>query len=729
MNSKILTFRAAIGRLKSRSGVVYLIALLNMPLSNAFGQKEITIVLECVEYIGNDKYIANFGYNNPNKVEVIVPETNSSIIYNEGALKKSALNKFKPGRQTYVFKNEFTSKERVLWRVTLPNGVIKETSASANSNHCKGSGNILPYYPPPANGKILNSIIGPELTSLYQTYTSTNNAVSNDIFQIRGSEVLIEVRPKGTNYNYVLNLLTQNNFSLELGDPVKKLIIGWYPIRNLTILNNYPAYIELTRPVYPSYSNNSGRALNLGDFSMRSDYVRNGYGLTGKGVKVGVLSDSYNSKSAANNDVLNGDLPGTGNIDGNLQQVESVKDFTGTFRTLSDEGRAMLQIVHDIAPGADLAFRTGFLSPADMALGISELANRGSNIIVDDITHITEPFFRDGIISKAVDDVVSRGVTYFTAAGNFGKKSYSKQFSPFSGKTPSGISGVVHDFGNGDIYQNISLAEGNYLIVMQWVDDVNARNDFDIYLANDNGTTLFGFNRVNTGTEPIEILPFTVQGGNASTNILITRASGSVNALIKYVVFRGDMVINQFSTGTSTIVGQANSAGAITVGAVKYDNTPYYGVNPPTIASFSSTGGTIVNGVLRQKPDFTAPNGVNTTVKLSSFDLDGDGNFDFYGTSAAAPHAAAVAALLTEARKKYENSVLSPSQSRQLLSSTALDMDVTGFDLQQVMGLYRQMLRYLPLQFQNPNSPSLVVPGANVLPGDPRSHLRQKATI
>ena len=130
------------------------------------------------------------------------------------------------------------------------------------------------------------------------------------------------------------------------------------------------------------------------------------------------------------------------------------------------------------------------------------------------------------------------------------------------------------------------------MLVLQWVDSQQAKNDFDIYLANDNGTTLFGFNRVNTGAEPIEILPFIVQGGGATTNILINRASGTENPLIKYVVFRGDMVVNEYNTGNSTIVGQANSAGAITVGAVKYDNTPYYGVNPPTIASFSSVGGT-----------------------------------------------------------------------------------------------------------------------------------------
>ncbi len=394
-----------------------------------------------------------------------------------------------------------------------------------------------------------------------------------------------------------------------------------------------------------------------------------------------------------------------------------VKDYPYTFTPLSDEGRGMLQIVHDIAPGADLAFRTGYISPVDMAAGIVELADNGCNIIVDDISYITEPFYKDGLISNAVDNVVNRGVTYFSAAGNFGKKSYSSVFTPARAQGPAGLSGAFHDFGNGDIYQRISLTEGNYLLVMQWDDSNNALNDYDIYLANDNGTTLFGFNRNNTGTAPIEILPFTVKGGGASTNILITRASGTQNSGIKYVVFRGDMAILEYNTGNSTIVGQANSAGAITVGAVLYSNTPYYGVNPPTIASFSSVGGTLVNGIVRQKPDFTAPNGVNTTVALSPYDLDSDGNYEFYGTSAAAPHAAAVAALLSEAKKKFSTEVVTPAAVRQLLQTTALNMDQTGFDYNTGYGFIQADAAILTFASPKPNLSELVVPVDVTKPG------------
>jgi subtilisin family serine protease len=276
-----------------------------------------------------------------------------------------------------------------------------------------------------------------------------------------------------------------------------------------------------------------------------------------------------------------------------------------------------------------------------------------------------------------VNEVSSQGVAYFTSAGNFADKSYQ---AAFNGTTaPAGMTGTAHNFGGGDIFQSVTLRPGVYTIVLQWQDgfyslgQTGTQNDLDIYLTNDGGATVYGFNRDNFGGDPLEILPITVTA-TTTTNIMIVRARGSGLLSLKYVIFRGDGLINEYHTGASTVVGHANAPGAITIGAVRYINTPAFGVNPPVLETFSSIGGTPLNGVVVNKPDFTAPDGVNTSVSFGSPDIDGDGNPNFFGTSAAAPHAAAVAALIMQARKRYWNESLTGEQIRQLLKNTAKDM-------------------------------------------------------
>jgi hypothetical protein len=141
-----------------------------------------------------------------------------------------------------------------------------------------------------------------------------------------------------------------------------------------------------------------------------------------------------------------------------------------------------------------------------MAVGIKELTQANCDVIVDDVTFITEPFFQDGVVANAVNEAKAQGVSYFSAAGNFANKSYENSFNP--SPLPGGQSGSGHNFGGGDMFQSVTLAPGNYTIVLQWLDDIyslgqtssgGTRNDLDIYLTpNTDGTALFGFNRNNT---------------------------------------------------------------------------------------------------------------------------------------------------------------------------------------------------------------------------------------
>ena len=554
--------------------------------------------------------------------------------------------------------------------------------------NCGNSQFIHPYYRPPYGGKIYNSLIGAELTSLYYIYADSGYYESDDIFQVVGNQVAINVFAKQGKFDSLLTLLQTPAYGLqvEATHPDELLITGYYPIPSLLLLNGLPSLINYALPDYPGETS-GGLVTSQGDTALLAYVARNGFRVDGTGIKIGVLSDSYNTQmgNPAGDDILRGDLPGVANP-ANTTPVDVLEDYPYGIR--SDEGRAMLQIIHDIAPKATLAFRTGFLGAPDFANGIRELKDAGCDVIVDDITYLSEPFLRDGIVAQAVEEVVSQGVAYFSAAGNFGSKSYQANFAPYA--APAGLSGMAHDFsGTGDIFQNMTLPEGSYTIVLQWDDGTgfyNTGTDLDIYLARENGSTLFGFNRVNTGGAAIEVLPFNVSGGNATSNLLIVKASGASNVYLKYIIFRGNAAMNEYFTGSSTVIGQANAENAIAVGAVLYSNTPEYGVNPPTIASFSSRGGTPVNGVVRIKPEIAAPNGVNTTVDLGGVNIDGDLFPNFFGTSASAPHAAGVAALIIQAKSMFYNADLSPVELRGILQSTAIDMDTPGFDFNSGFG-------------------------------------------
>jgi hypothetical protein len=454
------------------------------------------------------------------------------------------------------------------------------------------------------------------------------------------------------------------------------------PIQNISGLSSL-VNLKYARPAYKPKTN-VGSVTSQGDVAQRSDVARKTYNVKGRGVKVGVLSDSYNALNGADSLINIGDLPGTGNPKGYLTNVDVLKDSPGT-----DEGRAMLEIIHDVAPSAELAFHTANGGQAAFANGILALQKAGSDVIVDDIIYFAEPFFEDGIVAQAVDEVVAKGATYFSAAGNQGRYSYEASFRN-SGIEPFGPDyGVAHDFGGGDIFQEITIPkEGTLLLILQWDDPFysvsgnGAKSDIDFFLLNDEkDSILTGSIDDNIGNDPIEGFYFENTGEETTFNIVITKSGGPAPKIIKYIDFEGYISFNEFNTSGSTIFGHSNAKGAIAVGAVRYNRTPAFGVNPPIIEAFSSAGGTKIyfnsqgkrkNPEIRHKPEITAPNGGNSTFFIPGLDYEGDGFPNFFGTSASAPHAAGVAALILNAAAKSSNE---KADVEWALKQSAIDMD------------------------------------------------------
>src|SRR5262249_44289798 len=193
-----------------------------------------------------------------------------------------------------------------------------------------------------------------------------------------------------------------------------RLVSARLPIAAIAALDGL-ARLPFARPAYRT--TRAGLATSQGDQAMRADIARTTLGLSGTGVTVGVLSDSFNCKGGAAGDVASGDL----------SPVNVVQDDPGC-TSGTDEGRAMLQIVHDVAPGASLAFATADGGQANFANNIRNLKAAGARVSVDDVGYFAEPMFQDGIIAQAVNPVVAQGVTYFSAAGNSARQAYDHAF-------------------------------------------------------------------------------------------------------------------------------------------------------------------------------------------------------------------------------------------------------------------------------------------------------------
>ncbi len=449
--------------------------------------------------------------------------------------------------------------------------------------------------------------------------------------------------------------------------------------------------------------------IGQGDIALQSDLARQKFAVDGTGITIGVVSDSYNALA---------DPANLGTTGAGLDQASCDPFFVNDcdlprgINVLADdpfgtdEGRAMLQILHDVAPGADLAFSTAGNSEVQMAEAIRRLRDAGSDVIVDDIGFITEPFFEDGIISRAVDEVANDGVVYTSAAGNEGTNSYESEF------VDSGIPGLLgttlHDFnpGNGvDPFMRVAVPFNTVLtMTLQWDQPfaslhagASSASDVDIFLYGlDQQTRLASAATNNVGGDPLETLFFF---NNAVRDLdsdgfideefylSIGHASGPAPDLLKIVSF-GTATFEEFQTDSSTSWGHPNAEGAISVAASAYFLTPQYGVNPPIVNDFSSLGGMPIlfdaggnrlsTPDVRLKPDVTGPDHVNTTffgVDVVE-DLDSIGGMaelpNFPGTSAAAPHIAGVAALMLE--NAGGPGSLSPNQVAAVLRATAIDI-------------------------------------------------------
>ncbi|MBD2770200.1 S8 family serine peptidase, partial [Hymenobacter sp. BT664] len=491
------------------------------------------------------------------------------------------------------------------------------------------------------------------------------------------------VRVTAQEVNALLPQLTARGFRVVSSYPQLHFVEGYLPLTQLApeqagvsalAQRGLLGVLAVRRP-----ETGAGKVQSQADFVLGANRVRGARptGYTGQGVRIGTLSDSYNALGGAAADVASGDLPAT---------VQVLDDLEGG----TDEGRGMMQLIYDIAPGATQAFATAFKGEGSYADNIRALADpaRGNcRIIVDDVWYYEEPFFQDGVVAQAVNEVTTqRGVAYYSLAGNSANRS-SEYLTPTFLPTANGSADLnfAPASSPSDTRQRFRIPKGsNFALTLQWSDPfyttAGVRTDLDAYFLAPNGDTIARASDNNRASQaPVETLSFT--NPNSSPNelfdLVIARRPGTANpARVKYIIYNGP-VPEEYFVGSGTVVQHASAASATAVAATpSFDRLvpePFTSIGSPTIL-FAPDGTPLPTPVTRPKPDLAAVDAVSTTF-FGAPVADPQDGYVFFGTSAAAPNAAAVAALLWQAEPS-----LSPLQLRTRLQNTARDLGAPGFD-------------------------------------------------
>lgn len=378
------------------------------------------------------------------------------------------------------------------------------------------------------------------------------------------------------------------------------------------------------------------------------------------------------------------------------------------------EGTAMLEIVHSIAPGAELMFAAAGDDAEQMAHNIKVLAKNKCKIIVDDFELFNQSPFQDDEIAQAVNKVTAQGVLYITSAGNQGN-TYSGSSGAWEGYFRAGRvlpdGATMHVFEPGDQNGEFNMILGEcgrenrvrVDVYLYWNDpvpqigcckDPAGLSDYKIWAYDSNGVLEEKDNDSNekprevkdtaphtSGDKPYRHIHFYAPNRTDSnrTWIVIAKAAGKADRFLHLdIKAKHNGCRLQYRTG-GAISGHAGAVSAITVAsksALKRDSLldedgsflggPQEHVNftsseGPRLMFFTPGGDSYTRPRLLEKPDITAADGVTTDVP---------GFEHFFGTSAAAPQVAGIAALMWS-----KNPHLTAEQIKEALLSSAIQIE------------------------------------------------------
>jgi len=446
-------------------------------------------------------------------------------------------------------------------------------------------------------------------------------------------------------------------------DEENHLAVAWIPLESLESLASLPE-VRSIQTVLPPFVRQGG-TVSEGDVILKSSSIRESYGVNGTGIRIGIISDGVDSLE---------DAQATGDIS---YDVHILSNEVG-----GNEGTAMLEIVQDIAPGAELYFHDCGSSRLEFNRAVDALVDKGCTVICDDIGWLSEPFFEDGIVADHVKEVIKEhNLLYVSSAGNSGDSHYQGLFYD-SGNG-------WHDFSSGQgEAKNLQLEiqpSGDVWVFLQWNDRwEQSGNNYDLFLKNrDTSETIASSEVYQDGDNlPLEYIMYSNEGNSTfNASIEVKKISGETKEIELYIYYwPGVTVYPENIVAGDSIFGHPALPEAVAVGAVGVGDSGDY-----DLEYFSSVGPATIfypYPEVRPKADISGLDGVSVTGENGVSE-------QFYGTSASSPHVAAIAALVWSAFPEK-----SAMDIRRLLYTSSTDLGDPGYDTIFGYGLVNASMMY-----------------------------------
>jgi hypothetical protein len=468
--------------------------------------------------------------------------------------------------------------------------------------------------------------IGPWLANLYDEYRLSSNkkafSTRNPVLKLSAGKVGVDL--------YANDAAALKSSLAALGatnvQSLGQLVSAQVPVSALSQLAASPSLKFANAALLANRAASQGKVVSQGDAAFNADVARSTSGLDGTGVTIGLMSDSYNCNPPA---FIPGAPTATAAQDLASQDVPAVQVLDNGPCPGSDEGRGMIQLAHDVAPGAAQKFHTANRGQVDFALGMLELRSAGANIVGDDVIYFAENMFSDGIPAQAADLTVASGAPYFSSAGNQARKSYESVYREVQVPTNGGgnLNGngapftlAAHDFQDGtgtDTLQRIHVTQsGGQAVILfsfQWdqpflssttfatltdpqpgVAPRGATGDLDMLIYDSKGVlvprcppgvavgiTCQLAGQRNIGGDAVDIGLLVVTGPKDKSGdyfIRFVRAGGEAPQHVKYVAFEeaGTVDIVTHNTASGTAYGHPNARNVASVGAAAWYLTPRF---------------------------------------------------------------------------------------------------------------------------------------------------------